>query len=134
MAGVAGVRRPAYWEEIIAKWAGDHGEECVVRWHTTRSRKMANACRSYANAIGEGLLAHDGDAVFERHIANAYKRTMQVKDEQGVPQWTIQKERGDSPKKIDASMAGILSWEARRDALTLGVSGEPQSWEVTVYG
>jgi len=36
----------------------------------------------------------------------------------------IYKERPDSPFKIDAAMAGILSWEARCDAIAAGVSLE----------
>jgi len=39
--------------------------------------------------------------------------------------WTIYKEQPESPHKIDAAMAAILSWEARNDALTAGV-GQPQ--------
>jgi hypothetical protein len=35
---------------------------------------------------------------------------------------TIRKERPDSPLKIDATMASVLSWEARRDAITAGAT------------
>ena len=34
--------------------------------------------------------------------------------------WLIRKERSDSPKKIDAAIAAVLSWEARRDAIASG--------------
>ena len=40
-----------------------------------------------------------------------------MRDEQGKPLWLIQKERPDSPHKIDLAMAGVLSWEARTDAI-----------------
>jgi hypothetical protein len=39
----------------------------------------------------------------------------------------IYKERPDSPHKIDATMAAILSWEARSDALTSGVGAVKRS-------
>jgi len=49
------------------------------------------------------------------------RRILKMRDEDGRPLWTIYKERPDSPLKIDAAMAAILSWEARGDALTAGV-------------
>jgi len=41
--------------------------------------------------------------------------------------WVIYKERSDSPFKIDAAMAAILSWEARQDALASGVTTSGKS-------
>jgi hypothetical protein len=34
--------------------------------------------------------------------------------------WTICKDRRGSPNKMDAAMAGGLSWEARGDAIAAG--------------
>ncbi|NIP95097.1 MAG: hypothetical protein GWO24_17270 [Akkermansiaceae bacterium] len=45
---------------------------------------------------------------------------MNIRDDRGVPLWTIYKEAPDSPHKIDAAMAAILSWEARGDAIASG--------------
>ncbi len=42
-------------------------------------------------------------------------------DEQGKKLWLIQKERPDSPHKIDAAVSATLSWEARTDAVAAGV-------------
>jgi stage V sporulation protein SpoVS len=33
---------------------------------------------------------------------------------------TLSKDRPDSPSKIDGAMAGVLSWEARGDAIAAG--------------
>jgi hypothetical protein len=124
---------PPYWEDLVASWAGKHGEQVVVRWYTTRTRKMADAVRSFVSAIADGSLKHDGDPALSRHVANACKRRLQVRDEQGVPLWTIQKERPDSPLKIDAAMASILAWEARRDAITVGATPTgPSVWDQRV--
>ena len=41
---------------------------------------------------------------------------MNVRDQDGRPLWTIAKDGRHSPRKIDAAMAGVLSWEARTDA------------------
>jgi hypothetical protein len=45
-----------------------------------------------------------------------------LRDEEDKPLWVIQKERPDSPHKIDAAMAACLSWEARCDALASGIN------------
>ena len=39
----------------------------------------------------------------------------------------MQKERSDSPHKIDAAMAACLAWEARCDALASGVGKRKRS-------
>jgi phage terminase large subunit-like protein len=116
---------PPYWETHVAKWAGQYGEERVMSWWTNRTKPMAYAIKAYSNAMASGELSHDGNPHFARHIGNAVRRMVSVKDENGEPLWTIYKERPDSPHKIDAAMAGALSWEARCDALAAGM-GESQ--------
>jgi phage terminase large subunit-like protein len=112
---------PPYWETTVAEWSAEFGEERVVAWRTASTRKMADAVRAYANAIVDGDVTHADDAQLERHLGNAHRRVVAVRDEKGEQLWTIYKDRPDSPRKIDAAMAAILSWEARRDAVTLGV-------------
>lgn len=111
---------PPYWETVVAEWAGKHGEEVVVAWATYRTRAMGHAVKGFANAILAGELSHDGDADYARHIGNTFRRNLQIRDDQGDPLWTIQKERQDSPNKIDLTAAGILSWEARTAAVAAG--------------
>ena len=118
---------PPYWETNVAKWAGEYGEKRCISWWTTRTKPMAYAIRGFVSAIASGEIHHDGSAGLTRHIGNACRRLLSMRDDQGVQLWTIYKERPDSPHKIDAAMAAILSWEARRDALTAGVSTETES-------
>lgn len=122
---------PPYWETTVAAWSGKYGEERVVAWLTRNWRKMADAVRGFLNAIIDGHLTHDGDEAYRRHVGNAFKRPLPIRDEDGKPVWIIQKERQDSPNKIDITVAGILSWQARRDALALGVvsEGAPSVYE-----
>lgn len=112
---------PPYWETQVARWAGEYGEERVVAWRTNRSSPMAYAIRSYENAIAAGEVSHDGSPAFLRHIGNTCRRALTLRDEQGKPLWVMQKERPDSPHKIDLAMAACLAWEARRDALAAGM-------------
>lgn len=121
---------PPYWETTFAKWAGEHGEKVAIAWPTNRWPKMAYAVRAFVNAIANGELSHDGSAMYARHVANAHKREIRVKDDQGKPMWVIQKDRSNSPNKIDLAMAGILSWQARCDALGEGVDRPtPAAWD-----
>jgi phage terminase large subunit-like protein len=111
---------PPWYEETVAAWQGKYGEKVVSEWWTHRDRAMAFALRGYKTAQTAGDLTHDGDEAFARHIANAVKRNARARDDEGKPMWTIQKDRHDSPRKIDVAMAGCLSWEARRDAIAAG--------------
>lgn len=117
---------PPYWESLVAEWAGRFGEARVVEWWTNRRKAMAYAIKAYETAITAGELLHDGNPHLKRHIGNAVRKILNMRDEEGHPLWTIYKERPDSPHKIDAAMAAILSWEARSDALTAGL-GKPRN-------
>lgn len=111
---------PPYWESTVAEWAGEYGEERVYAWRTNRMTPMAQAIRAYDTAIRAGEMSHDGSAGLARHIGNACRRVLSVRDEKGEPLWAIYKERPDSPHKIDAAMAACLAWQARIDAVTTG--------------
>ena len=113
---------PPYWEETVASWAGTYGKERVIEWWTNRQKQMAYAVRAYVNAIKDGSISHNGDDRLRRHLGNAHKRAIPQRDDEGNPLWTIQKERKDSPLKIDVGMAAILSSTAREHALALGLA------------
>lgn len=123
---------PPYWETKVSEWAGRYGKERVHEWATWRQRPMAYALRGYATAIEHGELTHDGNEQMASHLGNARKRLLTLRDETGDRLWLIQKERPDSPMKIDAAMAGCLSWEARMDALVANAIGQveqpPNLW------
>ena len=53
-----------------------------------------------------------------RHVRNAVKRAVNSRDDQGRPLWTLAK--AAPGRKIDAAMAAVLAWEARRDAIAAG--------------
>lgn len=115
---------PPYWEATIDEWAGLYGEKRVIEWWTNRNKQMAFAIKAFDNAITAGDLSHSGSQDLERHLGNAVRKYLKTLDEHGQPLWTIYKERPDSPHKIDAAMAAVLSWEARSDALAVG-AGQP---------
>jgi hypothetical protein len=111
---------PPYWENSMSAWAGRYGDKRVISWWTNRDRPMCYAVAAFTAAIREGSLKHSGDDAVERHVANCRKRPTRVRDDLGKFMHTVRKERPDSERKIDAAMASILSWEARRDAVAAG--------------
>lgn len=116
---------PPMWETNVGKWAGQYGEKRVVKWWTNRRKPMAYAIRAFAGAMTTGEMSHAGDAQLTDHIGNSRQLATALFDEEEKPLWILRKERPDSPKKIDAAMAGILAWEGRTDALTAG-EGAPK--------
>ena len=112
---------PPLWGSEIASWAGRWGDTVVVEWWTNQYRKMAYALQDYRTAMMNGAVSHDGNAFFSRHVANACKQETNFRNEDsGEFMWLIRKDRKDSLFKIDAAMAGCLSWQAREDAIASG--------------
>jgi hypothetical protein len=68
-------------------------------------------------------LSHDADPRFAAAIANAHKHMMQFTNDQNERMYILQKERPDSPLKIDAAIAGAFSWQGRLEAIAAGVRG-----------
>lgn len=107
---------------LVDRWQGRWTDKRVIEWFTNRPRPIAYAVRNYRVAIEAGDLSHDGDSVMAQHISNARRYKLNVKDEDGRPMWTLQKDRPGSPNKIDAAMAGVISWEACGDAIAAGAT------------
>jgi len=129
---------PPNWETHMSKWSGEFGEDRVYRFRTNLWRKMAFACKSYRTAMQTGDVSHGPNGndelarslstAFGRHIGNAHRMELRTLDEDRNKEWVIVKERKDSPNKMDAAVAGVLSWQARNDALSVGA--EPPEKEV----
>lgn len=120
---------PPYWQDAIRRWSGQYGERTVVEWWTNRQRPVAHACHTLRTAIDTGGIRHDGDARLAEHVANARRKDLSIRDEDGVPLWKIEKARSDSPHKIDLAMCLVLAWEARGDALAAGALQRSQPVE-----
>lgn len=125
---------PPYWETQIATWAGRYGEKVVVEWWTNQMKRMGYAIKAFRTAIQAKQLSHDGNPNYNRHIGNAMRKKINIVDDSGEALFLIYKERADSPFKIDAAMAGILSWEARNDALSAGGGDAPDLNERILSG
>jgi phage terminase large subunit-like protein len=127
---------PPYWQSWVAAWAGQFGQERVIEWWTNRRRQMAAALESFDTAMRGGGFSHDGDPRLKRHIANSRRQDLPERDEQERRLWLIRKDRPNSPHKMDAAMAAVLSWEARTDAIAAGalvVEKAPQ-YQMVILG
>jgi len=121
---------PYYWQVHVADWEAkylhnrgpERGKPRVFSWETNKGRQMALSLKAYIAAMREGVWKYDGNPIFRSHLANARKYPIHILDEDEIPLFLVRKERPDSPLKIDAAMAGCLSWEAYRDALASGVN------------
>jgi hypothetical protein len=118
-------------EDWVDGWQGKWGEKRVVAWLTNRPRQMAHAVRNYVDAVAADDFKHDGHAAFSRHIKNAVKRLVNIFDDKHRQMYVLSKDRADSPRKMDGAVAGVLSWEARGDAIAAGA--KPKSRRPVVF-
>jgi hypothetical protein len=115
---------PQYIQILVDRWKGRWDEKRIIEWFTNRPKQMGWAVRNFNTAINASDLHHDGNEVMARHIRNARKQKLNVFDDQHRQLWTVTKDRPGSPRKIDAAPAGILSWEARGDAIAAGATAK----------
>lgn len=110
------------WDSFLANASNHLGPKRVVHFYTD-SRNLRGAAlmsRTYATSIAAGEVTHSADPTFSAHIAATARRDTRLLDDDGSPLWVMSKERHDSPNKIDAAMAGGLSWRAALDAISGG--------------
>lgn len=120
---------PAYWQDIVGRWALDYPDVVFEFW-THRRSAMVQAIERFETAVNtRGLLisSADRDEVLVRHLLNAH--------EQEVPGGKlIRKETPKSDRKIDAAMAAVLAYQARGDAIEAGrLESDPEDSN-TMFG
>ncbi|WP_371784705.1 hypothetical protein [Streptosporangium subroseum] len=111
---------PSYWQNVVGNWALDakeldpEGRDMVFEFSPQRALQMTQAVERMHTAahLGEDI-CHDGNPDMARHVSNAV--TYEVP--QGV---LIRKESKKSRKKIDITIAAILAYEARAEAIADG--------------
>jgi hypothetical protein len=111
---------PQYVEDWVNIWIGRYGPKRVIEWRTNRPRQIAHSVRGFSEAIGAANTSFAGTDAFIRHLKNARRQKVNVYDDQHRQMHTIAKDRPDSPRKMDAAMAAVLSWEARGDCIAAG--------------
>lgn len=104
---------PAYWQDIVGRWASEHGEKKIFEWWTNRERQMVSALERFHTAAVTNQLTHTGDSDLARHIGNARRKETRS----GI---LVRKDRPQSPRKIDLAVCAVLAYEARGDVIQAG--------------
>ncbi|WP_440066459.1 terminase TerL endonuclease subunit [Streptosporangium sp. OZ121] len=104
---------PAYWQDIVGRWALEFGDNHVFEFWTHRDTPMANAVERFRTGVDTNQISHVGDKTLTRHVYNARNREVRA----GT---VLRKETKRSKNHIDACMAAVLAVEARADALADG--------------
>ena len=114
---------PPHWTETVGAWSVKHPDQ-VEEWWTARPKVMAYTLREYIEAIDKasitfgGLTDQHDDLI--RHIGNAGRKDLRLRDDEGLPLWVLQKQDGHEELKFDYAMASVLSWKACADARKAG--------------
>ena len=77
----------------------------------TQQRRFALDCEKFEDAVYEGELCHDGNAILRAHVGNA------VRHPTNYDAISIRKATKDSSRKIDAAVCAVLAFAARQDVL-----------------
>lgn len=111
------------WRSHINSWEAKYGPKTPVKvsrnhpfeWWMTGGRATAveNAIEECEAAIFNLDMTHDGSSDLMRHVLNAKRRTSHRK-------LALGKDSASSPRKIDAAVAMVLAWSARREAVAQG--------------
>jgi hypothetical protein len=110
---------PHEYRSEIGDWAEEHGEGDLARvreFDTHSAGKIGPAVDQFKADAMTGRLPHDGDELLNLCVANARtaKRGRYT---------VIEKEAPRSPKKIDVAMSAVIAYQARNDAIELGLAG-----------
>jgi phage terminase large subunit-like protein len=92
---------PYRWASVLQKWEND-GLPVVM--YSQSPARMVPACAGFADAVAQEKLSHNGDPVLARHLDNCT-----VKIDRFGPR--VVKEHKGSPRKIDAAVCAIMSWD-----------------------
>jgi hypothetical protein len=109
---------PHWIDNLAERWLERWGKR-VLAWYTNRPRQVGHAVRRWSEAFA-GDLSHDGNERFIAHVKNAIRNPVNARDDEGRRLWTIGKDGRHWGNWIDLDMAGIISWEARRDSKEAG--------------
>ena len=119
---------PAWWEEEVATWSG-RWPKIVGAWHMTGGRvtPTARAVSAYRGAVMRQECTYGGPRAetLRRHAMNAVERPVQASLADDGRLHTIGKSSRASRDCIDVAVAGVLSWQARLDALAGGWEPPP---------
>jgi hypothetical protein len=124
---------PPHWTETYGSWAARWPDQ-FEEWWTNRTSHMAKSVRAYREGQATAAVTHVSrpgnttDEAFDRHIAAAGRKDVNIWDDDGTRLYVLSKIHED--RKFDNAMAGCLSWTAYLDAVKTGA--KPRNAEMFV--
>lgn len=118
----------ALWESYIARWSEDYREVLAIRasdksaigWDMRGSKEIiARGWEAFLNTVADGQIFHNGNKILRVHALNA-KRGHNGK---GL---IARKDNPESPRKIDAMVAGYVAFMALNKYIEKGKAPETQ--------
>ncbi len=97
---------PPGWYAEGDFWATEYGEERVVEFPTNRPARMAPACERTQTALQEGEMSFGG--LLGNDLAAHFGNCVTRETPAGL---VVQKDHGDSPRKIDGAVASIIAFD-----------------------
>lgn len=115
---------PAYWTDTLASWQSQFvrkGKPVINEFWANQWKRIGTSCRELGAAIRAGSIRHQLDEpdILGHHVKNAVRYKVSARDDNGRQLWTLKKPAPG--RKVDAAMALVLAWQARTDAIALGV-------------
>jgi hypothetical protein len=111
---------PPYWTDTVGAWSVRWPDR-VEEWWTNRFSAVGHANREFVEALGDGSLRPGNGPLaddLERHVGGAGKALLQMWMPDGRQLFRLAKLHPD--RKIDASVAAVLAWQARLAAVRKG--------------
>lgn len=119
---------PPRWYSEIEEWARLYGEDTVLAFDTSQTRRFAPAVDRWLSGLREGTHTHDGDPLTAEHVKAAHLRKVRISDpdDDGRTMYVLVK--GDDRRRIDAAVADVLALEAAATMPELRPSEPLVSW------
>ena len=117
------------WESYVDAWSADFASGLAVKASErsavgfdmrAKTLLFTRAAESFAQAVADGEIRHDGNGTLRTHAHNARRRP----NRHGVG---LGKEHRESGRKVDAVVAAVLARAARTDVLTKGARSQQRT-------
>ncbi|WP_288820067.1 hypothetical protein [uncultured Corynebacterium sp.] len=114
---------PSHWQTHVAEWEASFGRrlrvkasarEPISHWPRGKNSSVSQLVEEFRMAVVTGEISHDGSPAVMRHVLNARRRATRTG-------YLLYKEFPESPNKIDAAYASMLSFKACMDAQSKGM-------------
>jgi hypothetical protein len=103
---------PWKWQDEVAQWSKDHGEEVVLKFPTNSAVRMAPAVDRWLTAVREGSTTTDEDAIVAQHVASAHLQQVRLQDDPADAKTRYVLVKGEDRAQIDGAIADVLAYEA----------------------